>query len=449
MNDLPAKSMEPLHFEALYPPDARYDEIEKVLSFIKAGNCAQIVALPGVGRSNVMGMLAYNREARTLHLKENEKWFHFVMMNFSEIKGRPLIDATKYMFLELLDSLEERKKSEEYKYVSALFNQSLKLNDELVLFQGLKKTIEYLSLQKELTVVFMFDRFEEYLPALTPEFFSNLRSLRDRAKLRFSAVFPLNRPLEESVGHEMLSNYYELIEGNVVYLGVADEKILDFRVSYREKASGEKIDKKYLDEIVNLTGGHGKLTRICAEAVLSVENNPPEEYKALQDFLLSKNRVKAVLDEIMHAFSPYEINLIEEGREAESSHLVAIGVVKNNKNAIPILETYIKSQTVKDENAPIIFDEESKNIVKGSVNLSENLTSSEYRLLKFLVQNPDKIIERDEAVNAVWADQASTAGVTEQALDQLIFRVRKKIEENPNSPTHLLTVKGRGFKFTP
>jgi DNA-binding winged helix-turn-helix (wHTH) protein len=448
MEDKPKDLIEPSHFESLYPPSARFSEIEKILSFIKAGNCAQIISLPGVGRSNIMGLLSYNRQARNLHLKENEKWYHFVMMNFAQIKGRPLMEATKYMFLELLDSLEERKMTDEHEYVHNIFSNGLKLNDELVLFQALKKTIDYLCLQKELTVVFLFDRFEEYLPMLEPQFFSNLRALRDRAKFRFSAVFPLNRPLEESVGHDMLSNYYELIEGNIVYLSISDEEIMGFRISYREKVSGEKIEKQYLDEIKNLTGGHGKLTRICVEAVLSVDNKPLENHKSLTEFLLSKKRVQAVLGEICKAFTPYEINLIEEGKEAESSHLIAVGLVRNHINTIPLIKTYIESQIKEDINQKIIYEESSKNIIQGNINLSENLTSSEYKLLKFLAQNPDRIIDRDDVVNVVWGDLSSTAGVTEQALDQLIFRVRKKIEENPNVPTHLQTVKGRGFKFT-
>ncbi|OGH14799.1 MAG: hypothetical protein A2687_00990 [Candidatus Levybacteria bacterium RIFCSPHIGHO2_01_FULL_38_26] len=66
-----------------------------------------------------------------------------------------------------------------------------------------------------------------------------------------------------------------------------------------------------------------------------------------------------------------------------------------------------------------------------------------------MVQNPNKIIEREEIINIVWANTKSTAGVTDQALDQLIFRVRKKIEDDPNNPEHLQTVKGRGFRFLP
>lgn len=429
------------HFESLYPKDGWFDEIEKVLSFIKAGNSAQIISLPGVGRSNIMGLLSFNREARTLHLGDEEKTYHFVMMNFSEIRKRPLLDATKYMLLELIDSLEERKMDEEKEYVRNIFDQSLKSNDELVLFQGLRKTIDYLCLEKGLSVVFLFDRFEEYVPMLNPEFFSNLRVLRDRAKYKFSVVFPLNRPLEEMVENEIISDYYEFVVGNITYLPIKNDTILNFRLEYIQKQAGKKLGQEKLNSIISLTGGVGKLSRICAELCLS--EKPPDN---LSEFLLSNGRVKAVLGEMWKSFTPFEQNLIQEEKANESSHLVAIGIVKNNKLAIPLLENYALSQT-ESENQKITYNSEAKEIKKGNLVISDSLTSSEFKLLRFLLENPEKIIERDEIVTAVWGDLASTTGVSEQALDQLIFRVRKKIEENPNAPTHLQTVKGRGFKF--
>jgi DNA-binding response OmpR family regulator len=89
-----------------------------------------------------------------------------------------------------------------------------------------------------------------------------------------------------------------------------------------------------------------------------------------------------------------------------------------------------------------------RKLKKGDVVLSDGLTSSEYRLLTFLVHNNERILEREEIIQAIWDENKSIAGVTDQALDQLIFRLRKKIEDNPNAPSHLQTVKGRGFKFT-
>src|SRR3990167_9797457 len=166
-------TMETTHFESLYPADSRFSEIEKILSFIKGGNSVQVISLIGVGRSNVLRLLAYNHSVRALHLGENQKWFHFVMMNFSEIKTRPFKDSTKYMFLELVESLSQRKMSEEHKHAKELLDQSLKSEDELVIFQGLKKTIDYLCLEKELTVVLLFDKFEEYVVVLEPVFFDH------------------------------------------------------------------------------------------------------------------------------------------------------------------------------------------------------------------------------------------------------------------------------------
>lgn len=435
--------MDPKHFESLYPPNSWFDEIEKVLSYIKSGNSAQIISIPGVGRSNIMGLLSYNREARALHLRENERWFHFVMMNFSEIKKRPLTEATKYMFLELLDSFEERHMDEESKYIRGVFEQSLKSNDELVLFQGLRKSIDYLSLEKEYTVVFLFDRFEEYLPMLTPQFFSNLRVLRDRAKYRFSAIFPLSRPLEEIVENDLIADYYEFVVGNIVYLPLMNKSVLDFRLNYIQKQAGKKLSKQALEEITKLTGGVGKLTRVAAEACLD-----RGEQNNLEEFLLTNNRVKAVLEEVWKYFTPFEQNLIEENKAHESSHLVAVGLVKDNKFALPLLLSFAKKQ-IETENQKISFNKESKEIKKGKIIISESLTSAEYKLLAYLLENPEKIIERDEIISAVWGDLGTTEGVSEQALDQLVFRVRKKIEENPNSPTRLETVKGRGFKFIP
>jgi DNA-binding response OmpR family regulator len=80
--------------------------------------------------------------------------------------------------------------------------------------------------------------------------------------------------------------------------------------------------------------------------------------------------------------------------------------------------------------------------------LSDQLTSSEFRMLRFLLQNEQRVIEREELINIVWGDNKSTAGITDQAVDQLIFRLRRKVEEDANHPTHLQTVKGRGFTFT-
>src|SRR3989344_9134664 len=124
MKQLNNRIIESAHFESLYPDTSRFAEIEKVLSFIKNGNSCQIVGLPGVGRSNLLGLLSYNRAVREKHLSENQKWFHFVLCNFSEIRKKMIFEATKFIFLSLVDSLRERRMSQEYEVLDKIFKES-------------------------------------------------------------------------------------------------------------------------------------------------------------------------------------------------------------------------------------------------------------------------------------------------------------------------------------
>src|SRR3990167_5533846 len=165
------RDMEPTHFESLYPENSRLKEISKILNNIKEGKSCEIVALPGVGRSDTLRLLVYNKTVRTKHLGENQKWFHFVLLDFSEVRNRTSFDILKFIFLGLADSLRERGLQNEYILVNTLFKDSLSFNDELVLFQGLKQAIDLLSIEKELTVCLLFDKFEEYIPHAEPQFF--------------------------------------------------------------------------------------------------------------------------------------------------------------------------------------------------------------------------------------------------------------------------------------
>ena len=215
--------MELSHFESLYPDSSRFEEIEKILSYIKEGNSCQLISVPGAGRLNLFGLLTYNTKVRFKHLGENQKWFHFVYLNFSEVKEKSLLDITKFIFIGLLDSLKERKMEDDYEEISKIFKESLNFNDPMVIFSGLKKAIDYLAIERQLNIIFLFDRFETYTANLTSEFFTNLKILRNRAKYRFSCVFSLNRPLEDTIEPELFSDFYEFIIGHTVYLPIFDK----------------------------------------------------------------------------------------------------------------------------------------------------------------------------------------------------------------------------------
>ena len=72
------------------------------------------------------------------------------------------------------------------------------------------------------------------------------------------------------------------------------------------------------------------------------------------------------------------------------------------------------------------------------------LPLKEYDLLEYLVQNADRVLTRRQLVNRVWGPEY--LGDT-RTLDAHIKRLRSKIEQDPSSPQHLLTVHGVGYRY--
>jgi two-component system, OmpR family, KDP operon response regulator KdpE len=72
------------------------------------------------------------------------------------------------------------------------------------------------------------------------------------------------------------------------------------------------------------------------------------------------------------------------------------------------------------------------------------LTPTEWRLLEVLVRNPDRLVTRETLLTEVWGPQYTTdTGYLRLYMAQL----RKKLEEVPGEPAHLLTEAGMGYRF--
>ena len=73
------------------------------------------------------------------------------------------------------------------------------------------------------------------------------------------------------------------------------------------------------------------------------------------------------------------------------------------------------------------------------------LTRAEFNLLTSLARAPNRVLSRDYLLDAVSQDADAP---TDQLIDVLISRVRKKIEPNPKKPEIITTVVGCGYKFS-
>jgi DNA-binding response OmpR family regulator len=73
-----------------------------------------------------------------------------------------------------------------------------------------------------------------------------------------------------------------------------------------------------------------------------------------------------------------------------------------------------------------------------------DVTATEFRLLHFLASHAGRVFTRDQILDAVWRDMSF---VTPRSVDVYIRRLREKIEQDPEDPRYLKTIRGAGYKF--
>jgi DNA-binding response OmpR family regulator len=68
----------------------------------------------------------------------------------------------------------------------------------------------------------------------------------------------------------------------------------------------------------------------------------------------------------------------------------------------------------------------------------------EFKLLKLLIENEGRVLDRQVILNKVWGfDYYGTS----RTIDNFITKLRHKVEENPESPKYIKTMRGIGYKF--
>ncbi len=74
------------------------------------------------------------------------------------------------------------------------------------------------------------------------------------------------------------------------------------------------------------------------------------------------------------------------------------------------------------------------------------LTAREFELLRFFADHPNEVVTRDQLLDEVWGYDSFP---TTRTIDTFVLNLRKKIEDDPSDPRHLLTVHKMGYRFVP
>ncbi len=108
---------------------------------------------------------------------------------------------------------------------------------------------------------------------------------------------------------------------------------------------------------------------------------------------------------------------------------------------------------VKRDNRPAVtryeFDGVAVDFEHGGVTKNGSplqLAAKELQLLQYLVEHRGNVVSREELLQNVWEYQSD---VSSRTIDVHVAWLRQKIEDNPQFPKHIHTVRGTGYRFTP
>jgi DNA-binding winged helix-turn-helix (wHTH) protein len=92
------------------------------------------------------------------------------------------------------------------------------------------------------------------------------------------------------------------------------------------------------------------------------------------------------------------------------------------------------------------LDSEARRVFIDDTEVDPPLSLPQYRLLELLYNNLGRICTRDSVVEAVWPE-AMGEGVSEQAIDALVRRLRDRLGEIDPEHEYIMTIRGHGFRL--
>lgn len=271
-------------------------------------------------------------------------------------------------------------------------------------FQKYMDTLNDLSRSTSEHIVIIIDHTDRLSSENYKPLFAAIRAMRESTRPRTSVICVSDKDLTKDPLNSLLPIEPLLLENIVVIppLSVDDTKM---SLALWEKYYDVKLDKKVEEQIISASGGIPRLikrlTKLAADKqdVLEVIKNP-----------ISDLKLKLDLENI---------------------------AVFNRANPeyfykIPLLE-HLEGLTNTD------FDQ------IGSVKFYSRLSRQEYLLAQLLIEKRGQLVSREEMITTIWPK--NILETSEHALDQMIHRVRKKLE-SAKPKCELVVFRGRGVKLS-
>lgn len=138
-----------------------------------------------------------------------------------------------------------------------------------------------------------------------------------------------------------------------------------------------------------------------------------------------------------------QIALVVKLRFADSD--ITASMTDNLPDVIP--SDHVEGPTLyRRPSGRMHIDTEARRVFIQGEELEPALSLPQYRLLSLLYENAGRVCTREEVVRTVWPDVVGD-GVSEQAIDALVRRLRDRLHEADPEWQYVVTVRGHGFRL--
>jgi len=129
-----------------------------------------------------------------------------------------------------------------------------------------------------------------------------------------------------------------------------------------------------------------------------------------------------------------------DGDEITLATAIVLGFVAGDAT-LPLNELNESSGNVPQ----LEIDSASRRVRFGRKELTPGLSPAQFALLTLLMRTADNIVTRQDVIQTVWPD--ARGGITDQAVDALVYRLRERLMELNPDHDYVVTVRGHGFRF--
>ena len=402
----------------------------------------QVVGLAGMGTSNLLRFLVSHPQLVTDHNNFQKEDVFFLYIDGNKVRPANSRNFFRECLLRLQPEVD-----------LSLFN------DDYLLYKKVEGAIQ--SLDNSTFLVLVLDHFEPFYNKVEPEFFSQLRSLRDDA---------CNGQLAFVIGgrHE-LPNLHDLdrLFSNTCQVKPLVESDWPAVVARHEGRLRHKVPEAWHRKLGELAGGHPGLLKNALEWLMLQEDEIMPSDEALIADLLNYNPLQKHCRQLWESLTPAEqgaLRYIDESSDTGDEiidQLIDYGILaeaKSLKIFSPIWQAYLQDLAWPKQGSTEIevdIDSSARRVTlrwRGK-NVSATITRDlVFSLLQTLSSRPGEIFTKDELLQKTYPYERSF-DVMDDALFQLVTALRKIMDDlvtqlNSNvTESCVQNVRGVGYRL--